>query len=121
TFKLVLTIINVVLAQVDILATMTPSSFSIFRDWLETASGFQSVQFREIEFALGYRRQSTVAYLKPDFPGYVRLQKLFHERSVVDHFYDFLASRGAQIPDDLINRDVTQSNGPDERVQKEML
>ncbi|PYJ27842.1 MAG: tryptophan 2,3-dioxygenase, partial [Verrucomicrobia bacterium] len=64
---------------------------------------------------------STVAYLKPNFPGYDRLQKLLHERSVVDHFYDFLAIRGAQIPPDLKNRDMTLPNGPDERVQKEIL
>src|SRR6266567_1385791 len=88
---------------------------------LETASGFQSVQFREIEFALGYKRASTLAYLKPDFPGYDRLRQLLGERSVVDHFYDFLATSGAQIPADLKNRDVTEPNEPDERVQKETL
>ena len=121
TFKRVRTIMKVLVAQVDILETMTPSSFSSFRDRLETASGFQSVQFREIEFALGYKRASTVAYLKPDFPGYDRLQKLLHERSVVDHFYDFLAIRTAQIPAELENRDLTQPNQPDERVQKEIL
>ena len=121
TFKRVRTIMKVLVAQVDILETMTPSSFSSFRDRLETASGFQSVQFREMEFALGYKRASTVGYLKPDFPGYDRLQKLLHERSVIDHFYDFLAVRGAQIPAELENRNVTQPNGPDERVQKEIL
>ncbi len=121
TFKRVRTIMKVLVAQVDILETMTPSSFSSFRDRLETASGFQSVQFREIEFALGYKRASTLAYLKPDFPEYDRLRKLLGERSVVDHFYDFLATRGAQIPEDLKNRDVTQLNQPDDRVQKETL
>src|SRR5207245_4225992 len=102
------TMMKVLVSQVDILETMTPSSFSSFRDRLETASGFQSVQFREIEFALGYKRPSTVAYLQPDFPGYDRLQQLFHERSVVDHFYDFLSTSGAQIPADLENPDVRQ-------------
>ena len=101
--------------------TMTPSSFSSFRDRLETASGFQSVQFREIEFVLGYKRASTLAYVKPDFPGYERLQQLLRERTVIDHFYDFLATRGVQIPVDLKNRDVTQPNAPDERVQNEIL
>jgi tryptophan 2,3-dioxygenase len=120
-FKRVRTIMKVLVAQVDILETMTPSSFSSFRDRLETASGFQSVQFREIEFALGYKRASTLHYLKPDFPGYDRLQKLLGERSVVDHFFDFLAARGAQIPTDLKNRDVTKSNEADERVQEEIL
>jgi tryptophan 2,3-dioxygenase len=121
TFKRVRTIMKVLVAQIDILETMTPSSFSSFRDRLETASGFQSVQFREIEFALGYKRASTVKYLKPEYPGYDRLNQLLNERTVVDHFYDFLETRGAQIPPELNNRDVTQPNGPDERVQKEIL
>src|ERR671925_1876520 len=121
TFKRARTIMKVLVAQVDILETMTPSSFSSFRDRLETASGFQSVQFREIEFALGYKRASTLKYLKPDFPGYDRLQQLLHERSLVDHFYDFLETRGAQIPGDLKNRDVTQPNAPDKRIQEEIL
>src|SRR5438046_9579331 len=67
TFKRVRTIMKVLVAQVDILETMTPSSFSSFRDRLETASGFQSIQFREIEFVLGYKRESTLKYVKPDF------------------------------------------------------
>ena len=121
TFKRVRTIMKVLVAQIDILETMTPSSFSSFRDRLETASGFQSVQFREVEFALGYKRASTVKYLKPDYPGYDHLNELLNERTVVDHFYDFLETRGAQIPSELKNRDVTQPNGPDERVQKEIL
>ena len=99
-------------AQIDILETMTPSSFSSFRDRLDTASGFQSVQFRELEFLLGYKRASTLEYVKPDFPGADRLQKRMGERTVIDHFYDFLEKRGAKIPDDLKNRDVTQPNEP---------
>ena len=92
-----------------------------FTSKVDKASGFQSSQFRELEFALGYKRASTVNYLKPDFPGYDRLQQLLHERSLVDHFYDFLKTRGAQIPGDLKNRDVTQPNAPDKRVQEEIL
>ena len=121
SFKRSRTIMKTLVAQIDILETMTPSSFSSFRDRLETASGFQSVQFRELEFLLGYKRASTRAYVKPDFPGADRLQKRISERTVIDHFYDFLATRGAKIPDDLKNRDVTQPNGPDERMQKEIL
>jgi tryptophan 2,3-dioxygenase len=121
TFKRVRTILKVLVAQVDILETMTPSSFSSFRDRLETASGFQSVQFREIEFVLGYKRASTLNYLKPDFPGYDLLQQLLRDRTVIDHFYDFLETRGAQIPDELKKRDLTQPNGPNEQVQTEIL
>src|SRR5439155_4425683 len=121
TFKRVRTIMKVLVAQVDILETMTPSSFSSFRDRLETASGFQSVRFREIEFLLGYKRSVALAHVRPDFPGADRLNQRLHERTVVDHFYDFLEKRGAQIRAELKNRDVTQQNGPDERVQKEIL
>src|ERR1700681_1479484 len=78
SFKRVRTIMKTLVAQVDILETMTPTSFSSFRDRLETASGFQSVQFREIEFALGYKRGSTVKYLKPDYPGYDHLNELLN-------------------------------------------
>jgi tryptophan 2,3-dioxygenase len=79
------------------------------------------VQFREIEFVLGYKRQSTLAYVKPDFPGYDRLQQLLRERTVVDHFYDFLATHRAKIPEELKSRDIAQPNGPNEQVQKEIL
>jgi tryptophan 2,3-dioxygenase len=121
SFKRVRTIMKVLVAQIDILETMTPSSFSSFRDRLETASGFQSVQFREIEFVLGYKRESTLKYVRPDFPGYDRLRQLLGQRTVVDHFYDFLETRSAKIPPEIKNRDVSQSNRPDEEVQREIL
>src|ERR1700732_4328317 len=89
SFKRVRTIMKTLVAQVDILETMTPTSFSSFRDRLETASGFQSVQFREIEFVLGYKRGATLKYVTPDSPGYDRLQERLKERTVVDHFFDF--------------------------------
>ncbi len=110
TFKRVRTIMKVLVAQIDILETMTPSSFSSFRDRLETASGFQSVQFREVEFALGYKRASTVNYLKPDYPGYDRLNQRLHERTVVDHFYDFLETAGSTNPGrvEKSRRDATE-------------
>ena len=50
-----LTILKTVVAQVDVLETMTPLEFNSFRDALDTASGFQSAGFRELEFALGYK------------------------------------------------------------------
>jgi len=121
SFKRTRTIMKTLVGQIDILETMTPSSFSSFRDRLETASGFQSVQFRELEFLLGYKRESTMKYVKPDFPGADRLQQRLNERTVVDHFYDFLEARRAKIPAELKNRDLTKANEPNEEVQKEIL
>lgn len=121
SFKRTRTIMKTLVGQIDILETMTPSSFSSFRDRLETASGFQSVQFRELEFLLGYKRQSALAHVKPDFPGADRLQQRVNERTVVDHFYEFLETRGAQIPKSLKERDVSQANEPNEQVQAELI
>src|SRR5919109_3006184 len=55
TLKRILTILKVMVAQLDILETMTPLEFLSFRDRLEAASGFQSHQFRELEVALGWK------------------------------------------------------------------
>src|ERR671920_2021728 len=55
TLKRILTILKVLVAQLDILETMTPLEFLSFRDRLEAGSGFQSFQFRELEFALGWK------------------------------------------------------------------
>jgi tryptophan 2,3-dioxygenase len=74
-----------------------------------------------MEFVLGYKRESTLKYVKPDFPGADRLQKRIRERTVIDHFYDFLESRGARIPAELKKRDLAEPNQPDEQVQKELL
>jgi tryptophan 2,3-dioxygenase len=94
TLKRVRTVVKTLVSQVDILETMTPMSFSSFRDRLDKASGFQSVQFREVEFVLGYKRPDTLKYYKPTMPGYARLEARLRERSVIDHFHDFLAAQG---------------------------
>ena len=121
SFKRARTIMKTLVGQIDILETMTPTSFSSFRDRLDSASGFQSIQFRELEFMLGYKRASTFTHVPASMPGFERLQQRHAERSVIDHFYDFLATRGSKIPADLINRDISQPNTGDERVQAEIL
>ena len=121
SFKRARTIMKTLVGQIDILETMTPTSFSSFRDRLDSASGFQSIQFRELEFMLGYKRASTFTHVPASMPGFDRLQQRLHERTVIDHFYDFLGTRGASIPEELQNRDVTQPNTGDERVQASIL
>src|SRR5438132_4997870 len=81
SFKRTRTIMKVMVEQIDIVETLTPMSFNSFRDRLEHASGFQSIQFREFEFALGYKRPQMLRYLKPEDPGYENLVRRLHERS----------------------------------------
>jgi tryptophan 2,3-dioxygenase len=121
TFKRTRTIMKTMVEQVDIVETLTPMSFSSFRDRLENASGFQSVQFRELEFLLGYKRPQMLRYVEPDSPAYERLVQRLHERSVVDCFYDFLEHHGVTIPAELRTRDIMLPTVPNETVEAGLL
>ena len=61
TLRRTLAILKIVVAQLDVLETMTPTQFTKFRDWLGTSSGFESAQFRELEAVLGRRDRMMVA------------------------------------------------------------
>jgi tryptophan 2,3-dioxygenase len=121
TFKRTRTIMKVMVEQVDIVETLTPMSFNSFRDRLEHASGFQSLQFRELEFLLGYKRPHMLRYFKFEDPGYDRLIKRLHDRSVYDHFYDFLEQHGVTIPEELRARAVTLPAEPNATVEEGIL
>jgi tryptophan 2,3-dioxygenase len=123
SFIRVRTVLKTVVGQLDILETMTPMSFSSFRDRLETASGFQSAQFRELEFVLGYKRgdMDFGTLYGRDSRGFTALQRRLHERSLIDHFYDFLEQRGASIPAELKSRNLAESNTANGQVQQGIL
>jgi tryptophan 2,3-dioxygenase len=121
SFKRVRTIMKVMVEQIDILETLTPMSFGSFRDRLETASGFQSVQFREFEFLLGYKRADMLRFHQSGTPAYERLDQRLRERSVVDCFYGFLEQHGVTIPPELRARDVTLPNVPNGVVEEGIL
>ena len=121
TFKRVRTIMKVMVEQIDILETMTPRSFSSFRDRLETASGFQSSQFREFEFLLGYKREAMLQYQTPDTPAYERLLRRLDEPSVYDAFYDFLEQHGVTIPPALRHRSKRLPSEPNVTIEEGIL
>ncbi len=121
TFKRVRTVLKTMVEQMDILDTLTPMSFNSFRDRLDTASGFQSVQFRELEFVLGYKRADLLRFHPPGSPGHETLQRRLRERSVVDCFYDFLEHYGVRIPAELRERDVTLPAVPNADVEEQLL
>jgi tryptophan 2,3-dioxygenase len=121
TFKRVRTIMKVMVEQIDILETLTPMSFRSFRDRLETASGFQSGQFREFEFLLGYKRADMLRFQEPGTLAYERVERRLREPSVVDAFYDFLEHQGVAIPLTLRQRDPILPNEPNEVVEEGIL
>lgn len=104
TFKRLRTIVKTLVGQLDILETMTPMSFTSFRDRLDTASGFQSVQFREMEFVLGFKRPEMLKYQKPGSVARTTLERRLGEPSLHYYFYRFLQSHGDGIPDSLVDQ-----------------
>ena len=96
TLKRVRMILKTAVGQLDILETMTPMSFASFRDRLETASGFQSYQFRELEYVLGYRRPELLRYHPEGSEARRRLEARLAEPSLLDHFDAFLAHHGVK-------------------------
>ena len=106
TLRRVRTVLKTLVSQLDVLETMTPLEFASFRERLDQASGFQSAQFREFEFVLGYRRPQVLKFHAEGSPSRVRLEKRLKERSLVDSLYLFLKLRGIDVPEALLNRDL---------------
>ena len=121
TFKRVCTIMKTLVGQLDILETMTPVSFSSFRDRLESSSGFQSVQFREFEYFLGYKRPDMLQYHPEGGSGRAKLEQRLAAPSLPDHFYTYLAHYGADVPEALLKKEPHHPNVPNETVQDHIL
>ena len=121
TCKRARTIMKTLVGQVDILETLTPLSFNSFRERLETSSGFQSAQFRELEFLLGYKRPELLKYQEGDPAARERLQQRLQAPSIYDAFYDFLERHGVSIPSPLRERDVSEPTRPDDILQAGLL
>ena len=92
----------------DVLATMTPSEYSSFRPWLGASSGFQSVQYRSIEFALGNKKAAMLNphRHRPDL--LVLVQQALVAPSLYDESLRLLARRGFELPTSVLDRDFSQ-------------
>lgn len=121
TLKRVLTILKIAVAQLDILETMTPLEFLSFRALLDTASGFQSFQFRELEFVLGYKRWPALEYYPHGSEGRGRLEARFNEPTLWDAFLGCLGDNGYQLPPQASQRDVRDAVQEDPEVQAMLI
>lgn len=113
------TILKICVAQIDILETMTPLQFNSFRDRLGASSGFQSAQFREVEAILGRRDAQAAAHLLPEDKA--RVMKHMGSPSIWDCALRYVAARGFNVPDSILNRDVSESYTPNQDVQNVLL
>ena len=107
TLKRILTILKVMVAQLDILETMTPLEFLSFRERLEAASGFQSDQFRQLEFAVGKKDARALERFAEGGRAHTELARRLGEPTLWDAFVGHLARAGYAPPDDALRRDLT--------------
>lgn len=103
-------------AQWSVLATLTPSEYAQFRDFLATSSGFQSAQYRIVEFLLGNKKPEMVRAFDHDPAAQQQLTDLLHEPSLYDAFLKMLRRRGFQLPASVAERDWSQPYAPDAAV-----
>jgi tryptophan 2,3-dioxygenase len=121
TLKRILTVLKTMVAQIDILETMTPLEFLSFRHRLESSSGFQSSQFRELEFVLGYKRRGVLTHYPAEMPARRQLERRYHEPTLWDAFLRYLAANEYPAPPDVLARDVTQPIQASSQMQKILI
>jgi len=90
---------RVLVNQIAVLETMTPTDFLTFRDHLMPASGFQSFQFRELEFVCGLKDKRLVAGFEAGTPERARLEARLEKPSLGEAFYGLLRRRGFDLPE----------------------
>ncbi|SDI89526.1 tryptophan 2,3-dioxygenase [Alteribacillus bidgolensis] len=102
----------------DVLSTLTPSEYLEFRDSLGSASGFQSYQYRLIEFALGYKSDFILKIYEKDTKLHQKLEQAYRAPSLYDVSISALKRAGFDISDDILKRDVSKAYTFDESVHK---
>jgi tryptophan 2,3-dioxygenase len=121
TLKRILTILKVLVAQLDILETMTPLEFLSFRERLQAASGFQSDQFRQLEFVLGRKSAQAINRFAANSRARKALEQRLAEPTIWDAFLRYLAREGYAVPGAALNRDVTAPIDASEEIQQILI
>jgi tryptophan 2,3-dioxygenase len=96
--------------QWAVLETLTPSEYEAFRPVLGNSSGFQSAQYRAIEFLLGNKDAALLDVFRHDPATHAELEALLRAPSLYDEFLRHLARRGLPVPRECVERDFTQSH-----------
>ena len=110
TFKMlarVSTIQQQLLQSWDVLATITPSDYSAFRNTLGRSSGFQSSQYRMLEFRIGNKNADTIEVFRSDPSTYELLERALRSPSLYDEVLRLLSRRGLDVPSEAIDRDFS--------------
>jgi tryptophan 2,3-dioxygenase len=96
--------------QWSVLATLTPTEYSQFRGFLGNSSGFQSSQYRAVEFVLGNKNRKMLPVFESDPEAHALLQEVLEAPSIYDEFLAYLHRQGFNVPASVLNRDVTRAH-----------
>ena len=107
---------HLLIEQIPLLETMFAVDFAQFRDHLRPASGFQSVQFRKLEFLCGVKDPRLVQLVGEDESSRAEMIAVLCEPTLYDHFLRHLARAGFAIPAEVVGRDTEQQYQPHEGV-----
>lgn len=105
----------------DVLATMTPSDYTTFRPVLGTSSGFQSDQFRTVEFLLGIKDASHLKHQAERPPARAAMEQALAQPSLWDEANRALARAGFPLPSEVLERDWTKTYVPSSAVEAAWL
>jgi tryptophan 2,3-dioxygenase len=105
----------------DVLRTMTPSEYTLFRETLGTSSGFQSYQYRMIEFLAGNKNAAMMRVHEHDRPVFERLEAARRAPSIYDQTIQVLHRRGFAIDPSVIERDVSLSHAANDSIRTAWL
>ncbi|MGY4858365.1 tryptophan 2,3-dioxygenase [Cryobacterium sp. AP23] len=95
--------------QWSVLATLTPTEYAQFRDFLGSSSGFQSYQYRAVEFVLGNKHPRMLEVFANDAEALALLTEVYQAPSIYDEFLRYLHRQGHDIPKAVLDRDVTEA------------
>ncbi|KEO92076.1 tryptophan 2,3-dioxygenase [Erythrobacter longus] len=121
TLDRIATILRHMIHSWEVLATLSPHDFLTFRGFLRKASGFQSHQYRALEFCLGLKRADLVLVHNDDAEKRAELERVLHAPSLYDELLRLLARRGFEIPADTLERDFSQGYVPSDEVEDAWL
>ena len=121
TLKRILTILKVMVAQLDILETMTPLEFLSFRERLDAASGFQSDQFRQVEFLLGVKSEQAIQRFPEGSRARVALERRYDELTLWDAFLRYLSRERYGVPPSHLARPVAAAVEPSPEIQQILI
>ena len=100
--------------QWAVLETLTPSEYLQFRQVLGPASGFQSLQYRMVEFLLGNKNTGMLRVFEHDADAHAQLEAILRAPSLYDEFLRYLARHGHAVPAELVERDWSQPHARNE-------